>query len=153
MLYCQNDTDFIKSVWSTVNLPTLWGLGAQPLTDLTAGYPPVRRNKIATVKSATYFNPKEPFGPRWTDDCQQAFGAIIAKLTSAPVLGFSDPMLPDVLHTDASTTGLSAAVYQKQEGQMGVLVFASWGLTKSESRYPAYKLQFLALKWAVTGEV
>ncbi len=72
------------------------------------------------------------------------------KLTSAPVLGFADPSLPYVLTTDASTTGLGAALYQEQEGRMRVIAFASRGLTKSETRYPAHKLEFLALKWAVT---
>lgn len=33
---------------------------------------------------------------------------------------------------------------------MRVIAFASRGLTKGETRYPAHKLEFLALKWAVT---
>ncbi len=77
---------------------------------------------------------------------------IIEKLTSAPVLGFADPKLPYILHTDASTIGLGAALYQRQEGQMRVIAFASRGLTRSETRYPAHKLEFLALKWAVTSK-
>lgn len=32
----------------------------------------------------------------------------------------------------------------------GLIAFASRGLSKSESRYPAHKLEFLALMWAVT---
>lgn len=35
---------------------------------------------------------------------------------------------------------------------MRVIAFASRGLTKGESRYPAHKLEFLALKWAVTSK-
>lgn len=54
------------------------------------------------------------------------------------------------LHTDASTTGIGAALYQEQEGEMRVIAFASRGLSKSKSRYPAHKLEFLVLKWAVT---
>lgn len=42
---------------------------------------------------------------------------------------FANPKLPYVLHTNASTTGLSAALYQEQEGQMRVIAFASRGLT------------------------
>lgn len=124
----------------------------KPLTDLTAGYPPLRRSSDKKTKGGVYFNPKEEFGNRWTPDCQSAFDTIIGKLTSAPVLGFADPKLPYVLHTDASTTGLGAALYQEQEGQMRVIAFASRGLTKGESRYPAHKLEFLALKWAVTSK-
>lgn len=123
----------------------------KPLNDLTSGYPPLRKgSKPTKEQSAQYHNPKEPFGSRWTPACQQAFQTIIDKLTSAPVLGFADPKLPYILHTDASTTGLGAALYQEQEGRMRVIAFASRGLTRSESRYPAHKLEFLALKWSVT---
>lgn len=55
-----------------------------------------------------------------------------------------------MLHTDASTTGLGAALYQEQEGVLRVIAYASRGLSRSETRYPAHKLEFLALKWAVT---
>lgn len=123
----------------------------KPLNDLTAGYPPLRKSHIkGKEKGINYFHPKEPFGERWTAACQQAFDGIIGKLTSAPVLGFANPKLPYVLHTDASTTGLGAALYQEQEGRLRVIAFASRGLTKSEARYPAHKLEFLALKWSVT---
>ncbi|TKS65786.1 Retrovirus-related Pol polyprotein [Collichthys lucidus] len=102
-----------------------------------------------TSSPGGYFNPKEPFNERWTPDCQKAFDVIIEKLTSAPVLGFADPKLAYVLHTDASTSGLGAALYQEQEGEMRVIAYASRGLSSSEKRYPAYKLEFLALKWSI----
>lgn len=125
----------------------------KPLNDLTAGYPPLqkdRRKKMDETKQ--YFDPKGQFGERWSKECQQAFDTVIAKLTSAPVLGFANPKLPYVLHTDASTSGLCAALYQEQDGQMRVIAFASRGLTRSEAKYPAHKLEFLALKWAVTAK-
>ncbi|KAJ7998720.1 hypothetical protein DPEC_G00207810 [Dallia pectoralis] len=75
---------------------------------------------------------------------------IIGKLTTSPVLAFANPALPYILHTDASSTGLGAALYQEQEGQLRVIAYASRGLSRSESRYPAHKLEFLALKWSVT---
>lgn len=43
-------------------------------------------------------------------------------------------------------------MYQVQDGQPRVIAFASRGLSKSEMRYPAHKLEFLALKWAVTAK-
>lgn len=58
--------------------------------------------------------------------------------------------MPYTLHTDASTTGIGAALYQEPQGQIRVFAYASRGLSRSESRYPAHKLEFLALKWAVT---
>lgn len=121
----------------------------KPLNVLTAGYPPTRKGKNR-VNSAQYHDPKEMFGECWTDSCQQAFNTIIEKVTSAPLLGFADPKLPYLLHTDASTTGLGAALYQHQDGELRVVAFASRGLSKSEAKYPAHKLEFLALKWAVT---
>lgn len=125
----------------------------RPLTDLTSGYPPLRKGvKPTNEQRAQYHNPKEPFGSRWTPICQQAFQTIIDMLTSAPILGFANPKLPYILHTDASTTGLGAALYQEQEGRMRVIAFASRGLSRSESRYPAHKLEFLALKWSVTDK-
>lgn len=121
----------------------------KPLNDLTSGYPPLRKGcKVKERKD--YHDPKEAFGSRWSVSCQQAFEAIIEALTTAPVLGFADPKLPYVLHTDASTVGLGAALYQEQDGQMKVIAYASRGLSRSEAHYPAHKLEFLALKWAVT---
>ena len=89
----------------------------KPLNELTAGYPPSHKKKTK-VNSAQYYHPKEIFGERWTHTCQQAFDSIIEKLTSAPVLGFANPKLPYLLHTDASTTGLGAALYQQQDGEL-----------------------------------
>ncbi|RXN19590.1 Retrovirus-related Pol polyprotein from transposon 412 [Labeo rohita] len=127
----------------------------KPLHSLTSGYPPFHKKSKAKPtdtrqKTNQYHDPKEPFGGRWTPDCQQAFEAVIQSLTTAPVLAFADPQRPYILHTDASTTGLGAVLYQEQEGQLRVIGYASRGLSRSESRYPAHKLEFLALKWSVT---
>ncbi|KAL7874154.1 hypothetical protein SRHO_G00051240 [Serrasalmus rhombeus] len=77
----------------------------KPLNDLTKGYPPYTKGRKATSCPVGYFNPKTPFSDRWTPACQEAFETIIMKLTSSPVLGFANPKLPYVLHTDASTSG------------------------------------------------
>lgn len=74
---------------------------------------------------------------------------LIDRLTSAPVLAFANPKLPYVLHTDACCEGLGAALYQEQDGKLRVIAYASRGLSKSEKNYPAHKLEYLALKWAV----
>lgn len=91
-----------------------------------------------------------PIGEKWTAVCQAASDLIIEKLTSAPVLAFSNWQLPYLLHTDASMTGLGAALYQVQDGQTRVVAYASHGLSESEKNYPVHKLEFLALKWAVS---
>lgn len=122
----------------------------KPLHNLTSGYPPSHKKLKSDEKAGQYRNPKEVFGSRWTPACQQAFDLVIESLTSAPVLSFADPQKPYVLHTDASTTGLGAVLYKEQEGQCRVIGYASRGLSRSESRYPEHKLEFLALKWSVT---
>ena len=69
--------------------------------------------------------------------------------TSAPILAYLDYKLPFVLHTDSSSEGLGAVLYQKQDGKLRVIAYASRSVSMSESHYPAHKLEFLALKWAV----
>lgn len=66
------------------------------------------------------------------------------------MLAFANPQKPYLLHTDARSTGLGAVLYQEQEGLKRVIAYASRGLLRSEARYPAHKLEFIALKWAVT---
>ncbi|CAL9706114.1 unnamed protein product [Knipowitschia caucasica] len=125
----------------------------KPLHDLTAGYPPAQKRFAGKVKQATYLNPKKLFGDRWSDECQNAFETIIEKLTSAPVLAFANPQQPYILHTDASATGVGAILYQDHDGRKRVVAYASRGLSRSEAKYPAHKLEFLALKWAVTEKL
>lgn len=97
----------------------------KPLNDLTSGYPPLRKHPKSKERSGQYYHPKEPFLSRWTPACQEAFEMIIGKLTTSPVLAFANPALPYILHTDASSTGLGAALYQEQEGQLHVIAYAS----------------------------
>ena len=68
---------------------------------------------------------------------------------NAPILAFPNYKLPFILHTDSSTEGLGAVLYQKQEGKLRVIAYASRSVTKTESNYPAHNLEFLALKWAI----
>ena len=43
-------------------------------------------------------------------------------------------------------------LYQNQDGQSRVIAYASRSLSPSERNYPAHKLEFLALKWAITDK-
>lgn len=97
----------------------------KPLNELTAGYLPLRKRTKTTENPEKYYNPKDLFGDRWTPACQTAFDIIIEKLTTAPILGFADPKLPYISHTDATTSGLGAALYQEQQGQKRVVAYAS----------------------------
>ena len=51
---------------------------------------------------------------------------------------------------DASQAGLGTVLFQQQEGHKRVICYASRGLSRSEKHYSAFKLEFLALKRAIT---
>ena len=87
----------------------------------------------------------------WNIRCYDSFEALKSICSECPVLAYADYTKPFVLHTDASTTGLGAVLYQKQEdGKERVITYASRTLNRSERNYDAHKLEFLALKWAIT---
>ena len=85
----------------------------------------------------------------WTDAADTAFEQLKAMCVSTPILAYPNYQLPFTLHTDSSTDGLGAVLYQKQDGKMRVIAYASRSVSKAEANYPAHKLEFLALKWAV----
>ena len=89
----------------------------------------------------------------WEAKHQTAFNALKAALTSASVLGYTDLAKPFILETDASHDGLSAILSQQQDGKQRVIAFASRRLRpteKNEASYSSMKLEFLAMKWAIT---
>ena len=88
----------------------------------------------------------------WTSECNEAFSELKSLCISAPILAYADFSKPFKLHTDASQTGLGAVLYQEQDGLDRVIAYASRSLTTAEKKYPAHKLEFLALKWAVTDK-
>ena len=69
-----------------------------------------------------------------------------------PVLAYADYRLPFKPYTDAYTSGLGAVVYPHQERQDRTVAYASRSLKTSERNYPAHKMEFLALKWAITDK-
>ena len=107
---------------------------ARPLHELTSGENGKRKNHWV----------------EWTNRCKESFDTLKAICSECPVLAYADYTKPFVLHTDASTTGLGAVLYQKQEdGKERVIAYASRTLNKLERNYDAHKLEFLALKWAI----
>ena len=85
----------------------------------------------------------------WTEAANSAFEHLKELCVSTPILAYPDYQLPFILHTDISSEGLGEVLYQKQKGKLRVIAYASRSVSKSESNYPAHKLEFLALKWAV----
>lgn len=112
----------------------------RPLNDLLVGNSTKKPSRKRT-----------PF--KWETRQQQAFETIIQKLSNPPVLAYADYKKPFKLHTDASTSGLGAVLYQHQaDGSDRVIAYASRSLKPAERNYPAHKLEFLALKWAITDK-
>ena len=116
---------------------------ARPLNDLLIGHSTSKKGKKNKTREK-----KTPF--IWAEKQQHAFDTLKERLMNPPVLAYADYHLPFKLHTDASTTGLEAVLYQQQDGQDRVVAYASRSLKTSEKNYPAHKLEFLALKWAIT---
>ena len=116
---------------------------ARPLNDLLVGYatnPKAKQKKKTQARKLKF---------HWGDEQQASFDKIIDKLISPPILAYADYTKPFTVHTDASSSGLGAVLYQQQDGQDRVVAYASRSLKQSEKNYPAHKLEFLALKWAV----
>ncbi|XDV20421.1 hypothetical protein PO909_025751 [Leuciscus waleckii] len=89
----------------------------------------------------------------WTTDCQMAFDSLKTALVSAPILTYADFSKSFHLYTDASLGGLGAVLAELQDGRERVIAYASRSLNPTErndQNYSSFKLEFLALKWAVT---
>ena len=111
---------------------------AKPLNSLYEGF---ENTKRASKKQTII----------WGSEQQEAFDALKRSCVSVPVLSYPIIGKPFILHTVASLDGLGAVLYQKDhEGKIRVIAYASRSLSKSERNYAAHRLEFLALKWAIT---
>ena len=88
-----------------------------------------------------------------TAAAEEAFHTLKKKCATAPVLAFANLKKPFLLETDASKYGLGTILQQVQEdGRYHPVAYMSDALHKSEANYHSLKLEFLALKWAVTQQ-
>ena len=100
-------------------------------------------NKLISGDNATKKHKKVD----WDERCEEAFLNLKGQYCNPPILAYADYSKPLKVHTDASGLGLGTILYQTQgEGTDRVIAYASRTLSRSESNYPAYKLEFLALK-------
>ena len=113
---------------------------AEPLRSLTGG-------ESSELKETL-------LGDSWTPACTLAFEQLKTALGEAPVLAFADYDVPFRVTTDASLGGLGAVLSQisPKDGLEHPVAFSSRALNDAEKNYPAHKLEFLALKWAVTDQ-
>ena len=84
-------------------------------------------------------------------EAKEAFDILKMKCMTVPVLAFTDFEKPFLLETDTSSLGLGAMLSQKQDdSKFHPVGYASWELKGGKGKYHSSKLEFLALKWAVT---
>lgn len=87
----------------------------------------------------------------WTDDCRRAFETLKHDLVHCVTLAHPDFDSPFILAVDASFDGIGAVLSQLPPGSKIArpVAFASKTLSHAQLNYPAHRLEFLALKWAV----
>ena len=94
---------------------------------------------------------------RWSEEADVALPSLKQALCSAPILTYPLFDREFVLEVDASSNGLGACHSQLDEdGKLRPVAFASRGLRGAERNYMDYssfKLELLALKWAVSEKL
>ena len=86
-----------------------------------------------------------------SEETLKAFETLKQACMNTPVLAFTNYTKEFLLETDASKQGLGTILSQKQEdGWFHPVAFGSRALTIHEKNYHSTKLEFLALKWAIT---
>ena len=105
----------------------------QPLYKLISGDNASKKNKVI----------------EWNDDCEEALWKLKEIFSSTPILAYTDFSKPFKLYIYACTLGIGEILYQNQDGVSHVKGYASRYLCKTECKYLAHKLEFLALKWAI----
>ena len=86
-----------------------------------------------------------------SEEALEAFEVLKQACMNSPVLAFADYTKDFLLETDALKEGLGAVLSQKQEdGQFHLVAYGSRALTTHKKNYHSMKLEFLALKWAIT---
>ena len=81
----------------------------------------------------------------------EAFEALKKACMTTPILAFADYTKPFLLETDVSKDGLGVVLSQEEtDGWYHLVAYGSRTLTPHEKNYHSTKLEFLALKWAIT---
>ena len=121
---------------------------AKPLFALTGGQKRKPKGSGGNKRAGTFrkLTPQD-----WSLSCDKAFEGLKSALLHCVVLAHPDFNQPFILSTDASLDGIGAVLSQVPVGEDKAcpVAFASKSLSRSQMRYHAHRLEFLALKWAV----
>lgn len=84
----------------------------------------------------------------WTDDQENSFKALKAKLIDRPVLAIYDPSAETELHADASRLGIGGILLQRPQGSEGPfhpVAYYSRQTSPEERNFHSYELETLAV--------
>lgn len=120
---------------------------SKPLFALTSGVSRPRR----PGKKQRLFVCRKLTAADWSPECEGVFVSLKQSLLNNAMLSHPDFGKSFLLSVDASSKGLGAVLSQLPEGNdvARPVAYASKSLNYAQSRYPAHRLEFLALKWAV----
>ena len=146
--YCQYIRDFSRLAKALYDLLSVKECSDQP--SRAKGQKEHPKWKLPTSKGQSSSNHKIP----WKERHQERVNFIIELLMQPGVMSYPDFERTFVLHTDASSEGLGAVLYQEQGGKLRVVGYGSRTLTPAERNYHLHsgKLEFLDLKWAITDK-
>jgi hypothetical protein len=88
-------------------------------------------------------------GIGWNQEAEEAFIELKNKINKDISLCIPDFTKPFILTTDASRTGIGAALQQEINGDLRVLEWASKKLTPAETKYGITELEFYAMAWSI----
>lgn len=89
----------------------------------------------------------EPF--LWGADQEAAKCYVSAFLSNRPLMAIFDPNLETELHTDASSVGFGAILFQRHDNKLKVVSYFSKRTTNDEAKYHSYELETLAAYYAI----
>ena len=117
--------------------------------DVVQNYKKKKKCKTSENLGKNYNNNE---GIIWNESLQTILNSVIDYLKSPEIIAYPDFEEPFFINCDASGDGLGAVLYQKQNDVNRVISYASRTLTDAEKNYHLHsgKLEFLALKWALT---
>ena len=119
--YIQDFSRIAKPIYDLLSLkPSTTSIGDGANHEKQEGEIATATNKCTVTFQQAHF---------WANHHQEALEYLIDCLTKPPVMAYPDFISPFILHTDASEVGLSAVLYQRQDGKPHVIAYGSCTLT------------------------